>query len=253
MTSPTENCFSPAFKNGAVATDAARLVRTKGPSHRDLRSKYPTRGRSTAKVERRETTAERKHLNALFDKSSFEQHFQPESTILLHGDLADAIYRIASGAVRCCTIDADGSRQIFSFAKKGDCIGISDIDTWHFTAEAVDHVILKSIPQSLVKQALAVNVMLREELRSLVRDLLVQRERQLLSLISQKAPERLLGFLQDYSTVRSSTGFVALPMCRRDIGDHLGMTPETVSRAFGVLKNRGAIEMATPEKYRLLG
>ncbi len=40
-------------------------------------------------------------------------------------------------------------------------------------------------------------------------------------------------------------------MCRRDIADHLGLTPETVSRAFGNLRRKGLIELLTPEKYRI--
>jgi len=191
-------------------------------------------------------------LNALFDRSSFTRHFQPDSTVLLHGGPADGIYRVVSGTVRCCTIDAEGGRQIFSFVKKGECLGIADIDRWHFTAESVDHVIMQMVPRRVVEQALAVNIALREELRALVRNMLVCREQQLLCLISKKAPERLLGFLRDFAASRASSGFVALPMSRRDIGDHLGMTTETTSRAFGVLKQRGAIEMTTSEKYRLV-
>ncbi len=233
-----ENCFSPAFDNKTVTEGCAQLVRIVDPS--------------TAISELPVPSTEGQNLSALFQKSSFERHFRPESTILLHGAKAEAVYRVVSGTIRCCTIDPDGGRQIFSFAKKGDYIGFSDIDTWHFTAEAVDHVILKSVSRSLLEQAMAVNVSMRTEIWALMRGHLVRRERQLLSLITQKAPERLLGFLQDFSATRPSTSFVALPMCRRDIADHLGMTTETTSRAFSLLKKRGAIEMATAEKYRLL-
>jgi hypothetical protein len=50
-----------------------------------------------------------------------------------------------------------------------------------------------------------------------------------------------------------ASGFIALPMSRQDIGDHLGMKMETASRAFSVPKERGAVELPTAEKYRLLG
>lgn len=191
-------------------------------------------------------------LNALFEKFPSERHYQPESTILLHGDPADGVYKVISGTVRCCTIDEDGCRQIFSFQKKGDFIGISDIDAWHFTAEAVDHVILRSVPRASLEQELAVNISLREELRALIGGLLIKREHQLLAIISKKAPQRLLSFLRELASTRTGSGFTVLPMCRRDIADHLGITTETVSRAFGVLKKSGAIEMLTPEKYRIL-
>lgn len=193
-------------------------------------------------------------LHALFKKSSFQQHFRPDSTVLLDGEPAEALYLVISGTVRCCTIAADGSRQIFSFAKKGDFIGISDFDTWHFTAEAVDHVILRAISRDVIERDLRANIALRQEVRTYVSQLLERRERQLLSLISRKAPERLFHFLQDYASSRPGDGSrpVALPMCRRDIADHLGLSVETVSRAFTDLKTKGRIEMTTCEKYRLL-
>ena len=41
-------------------------------------------------------------------------------------------------------------------------------------------------------------------------------------------------------------------MPRRDIADHLGLSVETVSRAFGVLKDRGLIDLATHEKFKIV-
>lgn len=190
-------------------------------------------------------------LQSLFDDNAFQQVFKPDSTVLLHGYLVDAIYQIVSGTVRCCTISEEGGRQIFRFAKKGEFLGLSDIETWHFTAEAVDHVIVKSIPRATVEQALAVNIPLRQEIRAHICNQLQTREQQLLSLISSKAPERLFQFLRDFAATKKGLGFIVLPMCRRDIADHLGMTIETASRAFSALKTSGRIEMACAEKFRI--
>jgi CRP-like cAMP-binding protein len=191
-------------------------------------------------------------LISLFDAVPFQKSYQPDSTVLLHGHPADAVYLIVSGTVRCCTISAHGCRQIFRFATKGQFLGISDIDRWHFTAEAVDHVILKSVPRRTVEQALAVNVALRQELRAHMACQLQCREQQLLSIVTSKAPERLLGFLRDFAASRRADGYVVLPMSRRDIADHLGMSVETVSRAFGTLKSKGLIDLQTSEKYCII-
>ena len=188
---------------------------------------------------------------SLFATSSSQQHFQPNSTILLHGEPVEEFYMIVSGTVRCCTINPEGARQIFRFAKKGEFLGVSDIDNWHFTAEAVDHVILKSIPHAHMKQALATDIQLRDEMREQVCSQLEDRERQLLSMVSAKASERLFRFLCEFASSRPGTGYITLPMCRRDIADHLGLSVETVSRTFSDLKRKGRIDLASSEKYKI--
>lgn len=217
-------------------------------SHEAMQRRRNTLGSKTGKSD-----SQTRELHALFQKNSFEQHFQPDSTILLHGDRADMIYLVVSGTVRCCTINAHGSRQIFSFATKGMFIGMSDIDCWHFTAEAVDHVVLRSIPRAKIEQELAVNIQLRQEARAYVRDLLAQREQQLLTLSCTKGTGRLYQFLVDHAAKRPTSGFVVLPMCRRDIADHIGLSIEGVSRAFSRLKDKGVIELKSSEKYRIVG
>ncbi len=172
--------------------------------------------------------------------------------MMLHGDPADNLYLLVSGTVRCCTIDSTGNRQIFAFPTKGHLIGISDMDHWHFTAEAVDHVIVKSLPRLTLEQHLAVNAALRLEIGAYMRGLLAQRERQLLTMSSIKGPERLFRFLEDYAESRSNTEHVVLPMCRRDIGDHIGLSMESVSRAFSELKRTGRIHLKSHEKYKIV-
>ena len=232
------------------------------PAETNLRSAVPLRVVSdncspkeiheTRQKSRCDDSTQISTLMALFDASSPKQTYRPDSSIMLHGYPADAIYLIVSGTVRCCTISEDGERQIFRFAKKGEFLGLSDIDNWHFTAEAVDHVTVKHVPRAVLEQTLAVDIQLRFEIRRQVLNQLENREKQLLSLVLSKAPDRLFKFLSDFAASRSSTGYVALPMCRRDIADHLGMSVETVSRAFGHLKLTGRIGLSGAEKFQIL-
>ncbi|MFX0546367.1 Crp/Fnr family transcriptional regulator [Roseovarius sp. S1116L3] len=229
------------------------LARIAGPSRSKPAIVAPVaRSQAIAAPRRPEVEADCSPLVSLFERKSFRKQFQPDATILLHDEPAEAMYMVTSGIVRCCTIDSRGRRQIFSFATKGDLVGISDVDRWHFTAEAVDHVTLRALPRTTIEHELGVSDALRQDMHKRMRILLARREQQLLALLNNKAHERLFDFLKAFAATRSSMGHIALPMPRRDIADHLGLSVETVSRAFSDLKTKGLIDLASHEKYRIL-
>lgn len=209
-------------------------------------------GRPRAKAALAEEKQSYETLFSFIRARGYTQHFQPDSTILLHEEPANVVYLIETGTVRSCTIDSFGHRQIFAFPRKGELVGISDTDRWHFTAEAVDHVVVKSLSRTVLEQELAVNTALRQESRAYIRALLAQREKQLLMLSHSKGPQRLLDFLVTFAASRPSTGYIALPMSRRDIADHIGLSTESVSRAFSHLKRTGRIDLKTPEKFKII-
>jgi len=192
-------------------------------------------------------------IDRLFSNRSAIQHVRPGGLVLLHGDNADTLYQVVSGTVRCCTIAEDGRRQIFRFARKDDYLGLVDLDTWHFTAEAVDHVIVRSVPRERVDAALAYDAALQKAVRAFTARELAARERQLIMLAYMPAEQRLKHFLLDLAASRNTDGFVVLAMTRQDIGDHLGLTLETVSRAFSALRRKGIIEMRGAERFRMTG
>ncbi len=55
------------------------------------------------------------------------------------------------------------------------------------------------------------------------------------------AMERVATFLLEMDRRLAVAGMMALPMCRRDIGDYLGLTLETVSRALSQLHSQGVL------------
>lgn len=189
-------------------------------------------------------------LADLFVGQAPARHVQPGETIFLHGEPADHVYCVISGTVRCCTIDRDGRRQIFRFVRQDGFLGFFEIGAWHYTAEAVDHVILRALPRDMSDRMIARRADLQGEVRSRALMELRAREQQMMVLAYYQAEERLLWFLKSFAEGRGD-GFIALPMTRRDIGDYLGMTLETVSRTFGALKSRRLIEMRGRDKYRL--
>jgi CRP/FNR family nitrogen fixation transcriptional regulator len=64
------------------------------------------------------------------------------------------------------------------------------------------------------------------------------------------APERVASLLLVFAERTGKYHFLDLPMPRRDIADHLGLTVETVSRTFSELREAGAIEL--PRAHRIV-
>ena len=54
--------------------------------------------------------------------------------------------------------------------------------------------------------------------------------------------ERVAAFLIEMDRRSTAAGILALPMCRRDIADYLGLTLETVSRALSRLHDLDVLD-----------
>jgi Crp-like helix-turn-helix domain len=64
-------------------------------------------------------------------------------------------------------------------------------------------------------------------------------ENHMLLLGRKTAMEKVAAFLLEMDRRLTGAGMLVLPMCRRDIGDYLGLTLETVSRALTELQTEG--------------
>lgn len=192
-------------------------------------------------------------LEDLFEVRGTPCSFARNKTIASEEAPIERVYRIESGLVRCCSYTENGLRQIFAFAGPGDLLGFPDLDNWHFTAEAVGPVIARFLKPETLDAALLGEPRIAKALRRHCVQQFERRERHLIWLSYLQSEDRLLAFLEDFGEVATDDdGFVDVPMTRQDMGDHLGMTLETVSRCFGCLKRRGAIEMDGASRYRLL-
>jgi CRP-like cAMP-binding protein len=190
-------------------------------------------------------------IAGLFDQLAPVRHVLPGGVVFLDGERAENIYQVVSGTIRCCTISEDGRRQIFRFVHAGDFLGLADVDTWHYTAEAVDHVIVRSTSRDSLEAAIYEDPDVMRAIREFLLGELATREKQLISMAYVPAAHRLLQFLEDFARHRRSESFIVLPMTRQDIGDHLGLTLETVSRAFSSLRKGGLIEMKGSDRFRI--
>ena len=72
---------------------------------------------------------------------------------------------------------------------------------------------------------------------------LSQSERQTASVATESVTNRIIYYLEDLAGPDADDeATVKLPMTRKDLASYLGTTPETVSRRFKELENKGLIK-----------
>jgi len=192
-------------------------------------------------------------LAALFDRAPQPRFVARGTLISMQGETADTLYLVISGHVRCFTVDPDGQRRIVHFARAGHVLGLSAVDAWPLSLEAVDDVILRPLTRETFERAYDADPALRREVRLAILGEIENRENLVSEIVQSQATERLYHFLVSFATKDARADhFVDLPLGRSDIGDHLGLSTETVSRGFGALRDCGAIEMRGPSRYRIM-
>jgi CRP-like cAMP-binding protein len=166
------------------------------------------------------------------------------------GEPADYLYKVVTGVVRTSKVLDDGRRQVGAFYLRGDIFGLETGAEHAYSAEAITecrvlvakHSTLIALAKTDHEVAFQLWMVTGRELRRLQDHVL---------LLIKNAPERVAAFLLALAERSSTDDSIDLPMSRRDIADHLGLTIETVSRTLSYLESTQAIELLSPRRVLL--
>ncbi|MFQ6548456.1 Crp/Fnr family transcriptional regulator [Aestuariibius sp. 2305UL40-4] len=191
-------------------------------------------------------------LDALFAAAASLKSLCGGDTLARQGETAQSLHKVVRGLVRVCIYTEDGDRKIVRFAAPGAILGLTDHGEWSYTLEAVGPAAVSVLARTRFEQELRRNSALREDVWAGLTEEIAARDALLILVTCTHAAERVLAFLHYFAEGRDAAGFVELPMGRHDIADYLGLSMETVSRAFSSLRDCGAIELKGPSLYRVL-
>jgi len=183
-------------------------------------------------------------LGAL-DRLGTVMSLKRERALFHEGDAAEHYFKVITGAVRSCKLLANGRRHVGDFYLPGDFIGLDAIDTYVFTAEVITDTVVVRYSRRSVDALAWQEPKVGRRLLQLACKSLSAAQQQMLLLSRKTAEERIATFLLDMADRNGARDRLALPMTRTDIGDHLGLTMETVSRALAQLRKDGVIELKT--------
>jgi CRP/FNR family nitrogen fixation transcriptional regulator len=154
---------------------------------------------------------------------------------------AEYVYQVRSGAVRSYKLLSDGRRQIGAFHLVGDIFGLENGSAHRFTAEAIVDTAVRLVKRRSLELVAESDAMVARNLLSMTTNNLQHAEDHMLLLGRKTSLERVAAFLLEMDKRLTAAGVMALPMCRRDIADYLGLTLETVSRALSRLHELGIL------------
>src|ERR1700761_2473178 len=157
------------------------------------------------------------------------------------GEPADYVYQIKAGAVRSYKLLSDGRRQIGAFHLAGDIFGLESSGTHRFTAEAIVDTTVRLVKRVSLAHVAECDAAVARDLLNMTATNLQHAENHMLLLGRKTSLERVAAFLLEMDSRLTAAGVIALPMCRRDIADYLGLTLETVSRALSTLHAQGIL------------
>ena len=179
------------------------------------------------------------HLAALAGEQVFcsEFSYRRGTEVFGEGEEAEYVYQILSGAVRTYKLLSDGRRQINSFHLPGDMFGLENGTTHRFSAEAVIETRVRVTERRSLLETMTSRDEGASSVLSLVTRTLQHAEHHMLLLGRKTALERVAAFLLEMDERLVHPNVLTLPMSRRDIADYLGLTIETVSRAFSTLRD----------------
>lgn len=166
------------------------------------------------------------------------------------GSDASYFYDLSHGDVRVFKSLADGRRQVTGFMGAGHFLGLAIRGKYAFSAEAMNEVQLCRFDRGALQRVFHEFPALERKLLDVATHEMVVAQEQMLLLGRKTALERVASFLMawaerleiDTSGNAPDLAFtMTLPMNRTDLADYLGLTIESVSRAFSRLKQDGFI------------
>jgi len=180
-----------------------------------------------------------------------EFSYRKDEEIYGEGEPSEYVYQVIRGAVRTYKLLNDGRRQIGAFHLPGDVFGLDPGSAHRLTAEAIVDTTVRLVKRRSLEAAAGSNVRVAHNLWTMTAGDLRHAEDHMLLLGRKTAMERVATFLLEMDRRLAKAGMMALPMCRRDIGDYLGLTLETVSRALSQLSDQGILVFSSARQIML--
>ena len=173
-----------------------------------------------------------------------KHRFAKHETVFRVGDAAGRFFEILAGALMVYQLLEDGRRQVVEVVLPGGMVGFS-VDGLHpSSCEALTLVKLRSYGKWDVEHSAELSARVGAQAEKQM----CAMHQHVLALGRKTAEERVAGLLARFAAlgvVRASDRSIRLevPMTRGEMGDHLGLSLETVCRTLTAFQQKGVLEV----------
>lgn len=192
---------------------------------------------------------EKHDVQRLEDLVQTSSTLSPNQVVFRQADKFSHVYAVKSGTLKSTRIDENGNEFVLGFHLPGELVGLDGIYPNEYSASttALDSAVLCEMDyQKLTELCTSIPALQKQLLRLLSRDI-YESHVSTAEHSEQTALQKLAAFLNNLSVRYELRGYAAdvfkLSMSRQDIANHLGLTPETVSRLLKRLKEDGTISI----------
>jgi len=187
---------------------------------------------------------------------ALDADYEKGAVIFDQNDPFEKTFVVTNGFIRLSRLLANGKRQITGFIGPGDILGgLRQQSTSHCTAEAISDVQACAFRRGDLLRVLHDHPDLCIRLLFAATDEIEAQYEQITLLGRKMAGQRLAAFLltmqRRWRRDEHPESALPLPMGRVDIADYLGLTVESVSRAFHEIKDKGYIRLPKPSVVEL--
>ena len=178
----------------------------------------------------------------------FERRVDRGEMIQLEGELAEALFLVASGAVKEIKTSAEGKEQILSIVHAGESfndVSVFDDGPTFAGAQAMTPALLQGISRDDLKRVLAEHPRVAINTARVLAD----RTRQLVSLVEDLSFRHVSGRVAKILLTHASDGGGSKPrLTQQEMAAMAGTVREVVARSLKSLEADGAIRM---ERHRI--
>ena len=185
------------------------------------------------------------HLKEI-KRIAVDKKFNKGEIIFFDGDVGNGFYLVMTGTIKVYKVSPEGKEQILHIVKEGESIGAVPVfsgKSFPANAQAILKSHLLFFPREKFINLITNNPSLTMNILALLSMRLREFTIQIENLSLKEIPGRLAAYLLYLSEEQGDENVIKLNISKLQLANILGTGPESLSRAFGNMKNRKLVEV----------